>query len=66
MNDLLTPDELRELTGAKIPSKQREMLTKNHIPFIVRLDGKPRVTWTAINNRLTQPETTEINTEWMQ
>ncbi|WP_264041214.1 DUF4224 domain-containing protein [Pectobacterium carotovorum] len=48
-NDLLTNDELVELTGYKYPSKQCEALRRSGISFIVRKDGKPRVTWSHVN-----------------
>ncbi|MCL2897103.1 DUF4224 domain-containing protein [Brenneria tiliae] len=52
MNDLLTDDELIEITGYKYPSKQCESLNRAGIMFVRRRDGKPRVTWTAVNAAL--------------
>ncbi|TKY80318.1 DUF4224 domain-containing protein [Pectobacterium polonicum] len=52
MTDLLTDDELIELTGYKYASKQRAALTRSGISFITRRDGRPGVTWTAINASL--------------
>lgn len=48
-NDLLTDDELSEMTGYKYPSKQCEALQRAGISFIKRRDGRPRVTWTHVN-----------------
>lgn len=49
MSDLLSDDELIELTGYKYPSKQCEALTRAGISFVVRRDGRPRVTWSHVN-----------------
>ncbi|GKX39533.1 DUF4224 domain-containing protein [Pectobacterium versatile] len=51
-NDLLTDDELIELTGYKYPSKQSAALTRAGISFVVRKDGRPRVTWAHVNAAL--------------
>lgn len=51
-NDLLSDDELIELTGYKYPSKQIGVLRRSGISFIIRRDGRPRVTWTHVNNAL--------------
>ena len=51
-NDLLTDNELVELTGYYIPSKQRETLKHAGISFVRRRDGRPRVTWTHVNAAL--------------
>ncbi|MEQ6971293.1 DUF4224 domain-containing protein [Pectobacterium polaris] len=48
-NDLLTDGELVELTGYKYPSKQCEALRRSGISFILRKDGRPRVTWAHVN-----------------
>jgi hypothetical protein len=53
MNDLLTDEELTELTGYVFPSKQCAALTRAGISFIRRRDGRPRVTWTHVNAALT-------------
>ncbi|GAB7197607.1 DUF4224 domain-containing protein [Dickeya oryzae] len=52
MSDLLSDDELIELTGYKYPSKQIEVLRRAGISFVVRRDGRPRVTWTHVNSAL--------------
>ncbi|MFS2027121.1 DUF4224 domain-containing protein [Massilia sp. CT11-137] len=44
----LTPDELAELTGRKIKSKQIEALRRMGLPFHVNASGKPVVpSWAA-------------------
>jgi hypothetical protein len=52
-SNLLTTDELTELTGAKLPSRQAEILSNNRIGFITRADNKLRTTWDAVNSALT-------------
>ncbi len=52
--EIVSQDDIKELTGSPKSSKQIEVLTRHHIKFIVRTDGKIRTTWTAINNALTQ------------
>ena len=54
-NDLLTSDDLIELTGSKTVKKQMEVLKKHSIKFITRTDGKIRTTWTAVNTVLVTP-----------
>ncbi|NIB43753.1 DUF4224 domain-containing protein [Pseudomaricurvus alkylphenolicus] len=49
---LLTPKEMQELTGAKVPSKQIEVLEEHRIGYIKRLNGGPTTTWEAVNARL--------------
>jgi hypothetical protein len=51
-NDLLTDDELVELTGYRFQSKQCEALKRSGISFVRRRDGRPRVTWTHVNAAL--------------
>lgn len=52
MNDLLTDEELIELTGYQFPSKQCDALRRSGISFVRRRDGRPRVTWTHVNAAL--------------
>lgn len=52
MSDLLSQEDLEDVTGCKMPKKQCEVLAQNGIKYIKRIDGKPVVTWTAINNNL--------------
>lgn len=62
MNDLLSDEELVELTGYQFPSKQCEALTRAGIFFITRPDGRPRTTWAHINDPLayrSKPSTAE-------
>lgn len=46
---LLTQAELRDLTGAGTKPKMREVLDANRVPYFIRADGWPVVTWDAIN-----------------
>ncbi|HBC0624460.1 TPA: DUF4224 domain-containing protein [Serratia marcescens] len=64
-NELLTDEELIEMTGYKYPSKQCEALASAGISFIKRRDGRPRVTWAHVNAALSgclAPTVTEENT----
>lgn len=47
----LTPDELADLTGRKIKSKQIEALRRMGLPFHVNAVGKPVVTVSALEGR---------------
>ena len=49
---LITDDELIEITGSKLPTKQCSILRENNIAFVKRLDGRPRTTWYNLNNPL--------------
>ncbi|MCG3462627.1 DUF4224 domain-containing protein [Xenorhabdus bovienii] len=48
--DIITDEEMAELTGYKIPSKQCELLARHGIFFITRPDNKPRTTWQHFNH----------------
>lgn len=68
MQGLITDIEMRDLTGAKLPAKQCEVLRKNGIRFLVRADNRPSLTWEAYNRQLcgTQAEpVTGFNLEAM-
>lgn len=54
MSELLTPAEIINLTGAKRGYKQCETLAASGIKFVPRCDGKPAVTWTAVNAALSE------------
>lgn len=58
-NQLLTRDEVAELTGVKTKTGQRQVLARNHINHIVRKDGWPMVTWHHVNN----PQTIEVTVD---
>lgn len=49
---LLTDVELEEITGARTPKRQCEVLTENRIPFTKRADGRPRLTLEVYNATL--------------
>ena len=57
MSELISLGEMEELTGAKTPSKQVEVLRKNGIRFTIRADGRPSLTWEAYNRQVSTPET---------
>jgi len=48
MNEFLTEEELRDLTGTNQRAKQIQALEKNHIHYFERFDGKPVVSRQAI------------------
>lgn len=47
---LLTAEDLEELTGAKQPARQRQILEKHGIFYIQRIDGTITTTWEHVNN----------------
>ncbi|TKI02563.1 DUF4224 domain-containing protein [Martelella alba] len=51
-NQLLTDEELQEVTGAVRTNIQAEILGRHGVFFIVRNDGKIRTTWYHINHPL--------------
>lgn len=52
MANLITPDEMAELTGAKAAVKQCEVLRSNGIRFTLRADGRPSLSWEAYNRQV--------------
>lgn len=59
---LLTQEELIDLTGAKSAKKQREILDRFGVTYIVRLDGKVRTTWAEVVAKRGTPSTTAAPT----
>jgi hypothetical protein len=49
-NDLLTDEELIELTGYRFLHMRG--IKRSGISFVKRRDGRPRVTWTHVNTAL--------------
>lgn len=49
---LITDEEMLEITGARFPSKQCQILKDHDIAFVRRLDGRPRTTWFNFNHPL--------------
>ncbi|MCX0499697.1 DUF4224 domain-containing protein [Erwinia billingiae] len=47
---VLTPSDLKEITGYSFPSKQCESLRNSGIFFIKRPDGRPSTTWSHVEN----------------
>lgn len=50
MMSVLTKDELFAVTGTKISNRQKEVLSKNGIPYLLDIHGRPVVIWDAIKN----------------
>ncbi|AWK13609.1 DUF4224 domain-containing protein [Candidatus Fukatsuia symbiotica] len=51
-NEIISIEDLIQLTGYKIPSKQCESLHSAGIFFITRRDGRPQTTWGHFQNPL--------------
>lgn len=51
---LLSKEDLVELTGAKQPGKQRQVLELHGIYFITKIDGTITTTWDHVNNPIGQ------------
>ena len=52
MGELLTEEDMQELTGYKLPSKQADCLRDHDIAFVTRADGRIRATWYNVNHPL--------------
>lgn len=48
--NLLTDDDLNNLTGASQAKKQCAVLDESGIFYVRRTDGKPRTTWYNVNH----------------
>ena len=57
MSELLSQAEIVELTGAKRGHTQCKALRAAGIKFAPRIDGRPAVTWTAVNAALSAQTT---------
>lgn len=51
--DLLTDTDLVELLGVEQPAAQIRVLREHGLHPIVRRDGRPRVTWSAVTAVMT-------------
>lgn len=49
-DDVLSEEQLRELTGTERPTSQIKTLEKHGISFVIRRDGKPRTTFSLIHS----------------
>lgn len=49
MNDILTPEELEELTGYNQAAGQESVLRNGRIHFITGKDGKIKTTWSWVH-----------------
>lgn len=52
MSNLITAQEMEEITGAKVGAKQCDVLRQNGIRFTKRADGRPSLSWEAYNRQL--------------
>ncbi len=52
MSHLIDSVDMEELTGAKTPSKQCEVLRRNGLRFTVRADGRPSLSWEAYDRQM--------------
>jgi hypothetical protein len=52
MSNLISSQEMKELTGADQKSKQIQVLRDNGLRFTIRADGYPVLTWEAYNRQL--------------
>jgi len=50
MSELLTPDEIIALTGAKQENKQKEVLDRAGIFYVEKSSGGISLTWGHVNN----------------
>jgi len=62
-HNLLTEEELNELTGSPQRKKQIAVLVKHGINFITRTDGKIKTTWQAVNSVLEKSTEKQQTTE---
>lgn len=61
MAELLTEAELYRLTGSKDPEGQKEVLRKSGVPFVLRRDRKPALTWAMVNqSQLARAQSTTV------
>jgi hypothetical protein len=59
--NLISDKEMEDITGAKTPSKQCEVLRKNGLRFVERADGRPSLSWEAYNRQLCASEQVKIS-----
>lgn len=57
---LLTPDEIIDLTGYKLPKKQSQWLSRQGIIHMIGRDGKPRVNRAHVNKVMGAGETKPV------
>lgn len=60
MGVFLTPDDLAELTGRRMKSKQIEVLRRMGLPFHVNASGKPVVATAAVEGRKAPAPTAKL------
>lgn len=52
MTDLISREDLAEITGAMQPARICQRLREEGIRFVTRYDGWPSLTWEAYNRQL--------------
>ena len=65
---LLNPDDLYRLTRYKQPRRQADQLRRMGIKFLETHDGRPVLTWEAVNSILVdgqQPQNDRPDFSWM-
>lgn len=66
---LLSPEDLRQLTGAVRHRRQKDVLARSGIRYVERIDGSPAVTWEAVNAALASKPAKPVrgpDLDWMQ
>ena len=63
MSNLLSPEELTQLTGAKRATYQRRALDRAGVRYVLRIDGTLATTWDAVNSALAGPSSPPQNEE---
>ena len=62
---LLTDADLADLTGVEQPAAQIRVLREHGLHPIVRRDGRPRITWAALDAAITANGTTaDAQPDW--
>lgn len=64
MHGLLSDDELAELTGVEQPAAQLRVLREHGLFPIVRRDGRPRLTWAALDAVMTGTRQDHDQPDW--
>lgn len=64
MSEVLTDEEIAEITSCKRPKEQKEWLIKNNWPFIEKKNGRPSVHRLVMRMKLGVPiENTQTDKE---
>ncbi len=52
MSDLMTPEDVKDVTGYAQAAQQCQALRDSGVRYVRRQDGRPSLTWTVFNNSL--------------